>query len=311
MKAVQITHPTDLSDITISTDIPEPQVGPGRVLVVVKAMALNPLDWKLVEGAMGGQLPQPFTPGSDFAGIVKKVGEGVTHLKKGDEVYGMAGLNRGGSGSLAELAATNAAFVWKKPTSLTFTQAAAVPMTGLRAWHVLNELLQIKPGDRVLIHGGAGGIGTFAIQIAKHMGAHIATTVSDKDIPYVQKLGADEAIDYVRQDFSTLLRGYNAVFDTISGKTLEQSFQVLKPSGRITSVLFERHPDLVEKYGVIFVEQGESATPQSFTQLGKLLEEGIVKIQIDSIYPFNEVADAFAKLKNGHPRGKVVVEITS
>ena len=310
MKAAQITSYIPATNIKIK-DAAASGVAPGFVVVAVKAAALNPIDWKMVEGELSRftQLPFPFIPGSDFAGVVKKVGHGVTHLKEGDEVYGMAGYNRGGSGSLAEVAAANASFVWKKPAKLDFKQAAAVPMAGLRAWHVLVEVLQVKAGQRVLIHGGAGGIGTFALQIAKHLGAHVATTVSGKDQEYAKSLGADITIDYQSEDFSKLVHDYDAVFDTIGGETFAKSFAVLKAGGKITTMLWERHPELAQKYDVEFVEQSESATPQSFTGLGELIDKGEVKVQVDTVFPFSEVGAAFGYQQHGHPRGKVVVSI--
>ncbi len=311
MKAAQITDYIASKNISVNKNADVPIVAPDLALVEVKAAALNPIDWKMVEGELSRfmRLPFPFTPGSDFAGIVKEVGAGVEHIKKGDEVYGMAGYNRNGSGSLAEIAAANASFVWKKPVDLSFEQAAAVPMAGLRAWHVLVEVLQVKAGQQILIHGGAGGIGTFALQIAKHLGAHAATTVGEKDMAYARSLGADVVIDYRKEDFSTLLHNYDAVFDTIGGETFAKSFRVLKPGGKITTMLWERHPELAQKYRVEFVKQAESATPRAFTELGKLLDQGIVKVQIAKTFPFNEVGNAFDYQKNGHPRGKVVVII--
>ncbi len=311
MKAAQITRYIPAKDIEINEDASQPPIDAGFVLVEIKAVALNPIDWKMVEGELSRfmQLPFPFTPGSDFAGIVREVGAEVKHIKKGDEVYGMAGYNRNGSGSLAELAAANASFVWKKPASLSFEQAAAVPMTGLRAWHVLVEVLQVKAGQRILIHGGAGGIGTFAVQVAKHLGAHVATTVSGKDKDYITDLGADVVIDYQKEDFIKIIRDYDAVFDTIGGETFEKSFAVLKPGGKITTMLWERHPELVQKYGVMYVEQSESVSPQSFMGLGALIDQGIIKVQVAKTFLFDEVGDAFDYQKDGHPRGKVVVKI--
>ncbi len=312
MKAAQITDYISAKDIQINQDASEPQLKPGFVLVDVKAAALNPIDWKMTEGELSRfmQLPFPFTPGSDFAGIVKKVGVEVKHLAEGDEVYGMAGYNRNGSGSLAEITAANASFVWKKPTMLSFEQAAAVPMAGLRAWHVLVEVLQIAAGQKVLIHGGAGGIGTFALQIAKHLGAHVATTVREKDEAYVKGLGAEVVVDYQKQDFSKMLHDYDAVFDTIGGETFAKSFEVLKPGGKITTMLWERHPELAQEYNVRFLEQSESATPESFAGLGKLMDEGIVQVQVAKTFPFEQVGQAFDYQKNAHPRGKVVVSLT-
>lgn len=311
MKAAQITDYMPSKDVRVVSSAAEPVNTPSGVLVEVQAAALNPIDWKMVTGELKDwmQLPFPFTPASDFAGVVKEVGDGVEHLQVGDEVYGMAGFNREGSGSLAEVARAKAAFVWQKPKNLSFEQAAAVPMAGLRAWLVLHDILQLEPGQKFFMPGGAGGIGSFAIQIAKHLGAHVATSVSTKDIDFVKSLGADEVIDYTKEDFSQKLSGYDAVFDVIGGDTFADSFKILKPGGKMTTMLWQRRPDLVEQYHVQFLEQGESATPATFKALGALLEDGTVKIHVDKTFSFDKVGEALDHLQHGHPQGKVVVKI--
>ncbi len=311
MKAAQITDYVPSKDIQVVTDVPVPPIAPGHVLVDIKAAGLNPIDWKMSSGELRQwmQTPFPFTPASDFSGIVRQIGPDVDRLKVGDEVYGMAGFNRRGSGSLAEVASAQAAFVWHKPKNLSFEEAAAVPMTGLRAWLVLHNVLNLQPGEKFFMPGGGGGIGSFAIQIAKHLGAYVATSVSTKDVEFAKQLGADEVIDYTRADFSTVLSGYDAVFDVVGGKTFEKSFEILKPGGRMTTMLWQRRPDLVQEHKIVFLENGESATPETFTGLGKLLEDGTIRVHIAKTFPLNEAGKAMDYLQHEHPQGKVVVRV--
>ncbi len=311
MKAAQINHYMPVADVRLTQDAAKPQVASGHVLIEVHAAALNPIDWKVVEGELKQfmQLPMPFIPGSDVAGVVAEVGKGVDGFRPGDEVYGMVGFNRKGSGSLAEFALADAAAIWEKPANLDFETAAAVPMTGLRAWIVLVKFLQVQPGQKILIHGGAGGIGSFAIQIAKHLGATVATTVSTKDMEFAKELGTDVVIDYTKEDFSKQLSDYDAVFDVVGADTFAKSFEVLKPGGKITTMLWGRRPDLAAKHQVQVVEQGDSATPEAFAELGKLIEQGIVKVHVDKVFPFDQAGSALDYQKHGHPQGKVVVKI--
>ncbi len=311
MKAAQITDYTQVRDIRIMEAARPPEPTAGQVLVRVAAAGLNPIDWKTAEGELKRfmNLPFPFIPGSDFCGTVESVGPDVQNLRPGQEVYGMAGFNRGGTGSLAELAVTKAAFVWARPKGLTPEECAAIPMAGLRAWHVLVECLKVGAGTRVFIQGGAGGIGTFAIQIAKELGAHVATTASAKDLDYVRSLGADVAKDYARADALTDLHDFDAVFDLVGGAPFASSFNVLRRGGKITTMLWERHPELEEKLGVTFINQKESTTPASFVGLGALLESGAVKPQVDKVFPFGQTGEALHYLKAEHPRGKVVVKV--
>ena len=180
----------------------------------------------------------PSTLGMDFSGVIKQVGEGVpSDFKQGIEVYGQAGVTSGGSGAFAELALANAESIAHKPKRLSHVEAAALPLVGVSAWHALVENIGLSSGQKILIHGGAGGIGSIAIQLAKNLGAHVATTVSTDDKQFVHELGADEVIDYKTQTFEDLIHDYDAVFDTVGGETYTRSFRVLRKDGIIVSML--------------------------------------------------------------------------
>ena len=216
MKRAEIRKYGGMEVVEINENAPEPLVSKGKLLVEVHAAGVNPIDWKVREGYMRqvATLQFPATLGGDFSGVVGEVGEGVSYFKKGDEIYGFASILRGGSGAFAEFAAVDEKATAPKPKNMSHVEAAALPL----------DHIGLSKGKRVLIHGGAGGIGAIAIQLAKHLGAYVATTTSGKDMPYVKELGADEAIDYKIQPFEDLLQNYDAVFDTVGGETYRKSF---------------------------------------------------------------------------------------
>ena len=311
MKAIAIDHYSELEQLSLRSDLADPTPAPGQVVVSVRAAGLNPIDWKMVTGELSRflTLPFPFVPGSDFSGIVVAVGENVEHVQIGDSVYGMAGFNRNGSGSMAQLARTESRYVWRKPTNLTDLEAAAVPMAGLRAWHVLNECLKVKPGEKLLIQGGAGGIGTFAIQIANALGAEVFATTSHRDLHFAETLGAATAIDYRDIDAYQQLPKMDAVLDNVGGDVLKGSFQMLNKGGRITSMLWERFPQSVSELSVNFIEQGESATPASFEGMERLFREAKVRVFLDKTFSIQQAGPALMHLRDNHPRGKVAITL--
>lgn len=287
-----------------------PDAGAGQVVVAVRAAGVNPVDWKLCEGALPLAPTQfPWTLGSDLSGVVTSVGHGVRGLSPGDEVFGMAGRSRGGSGSFATFASADAALVAARPRRVGHVESAALPMTGVRAWMVLHDLLQVTPGEKVLIHGGAGGIGTMAIQIAKHLGAHVTTTVRARDLDHVRRLGADVAFDHAREPFERALPEQDAVFDTVGGETYARSLKVLRRGGRIASMIAKPTPGLAESHGARHVEQDARIDPRAFSAIARLVDEGIVKVHVDRVFPLDEVGAALAHQKEGHPRGKVVLSM--
>jgi len=311
MKAAQIKNYGG-AEVVVIQDVARPAVKAGHVVVKVQAAAVNPVDWKIRQGYLqqGMPLSLPITLGSDISGVVVEVGEGVTNLQVGDEVYGMASVWRGGSGAFAEFALADVTMVTKKPQGIGDAEAAALPMCGPRAWLVIVALMNVLPGQKVLIHGGSGGLGTFAVQIAKQRGAYVATTVSSGAIEYAGKLGADKVIDYTKEEFSQVLRDYDAVFDTVGGKTYADSFAVLRKDGVLVSMLEQPNNELAEKYGVHILPSNAAITSEAFAGINQLVEQGAIKVHIAKAFPLAHTAEALAYQQTGHPRGKVVIAMT-
>lgn len=311
MKAAQFNSYGDIDVIEIKEDAPKPTLKHGQVLVEVHAASINAFDWKLRTGFMQKMIPLqfPFTMGGDFAGKVTQVGEGVTNFKTGDEIYGQAIVLNGGSGTMAEFTAANTANIAIKPKATTFEEAAALPLVGVSALQALEEHIKLQSGQKILIHGGAGGIGHIAIQLAKALGAHVATTVKTEDMEFAKEMGANEIIDYKTQQFETILKDYDAVYDTVGGETGEKSFQVLKKGGVIVSMLGKPNEELAQKYGVTAIGEMTQTNAARLTLLTELVDKGKIKVHVDKIFPFNEVQEAFAYQEKTHPRGKVVLKI--
>jgi NADPH:quinone reductase-like Zn-dependent oxidoreductase len=232
MKSAQINKYGSSEAIEINQSTFEPTVSSGKVLVIIKAAGVNPADWKIREGGLQQiiSLQFPSTLGMDFSGVIKQVGEGISHsdFNQGDEVYGQAGVISGGSGAFAEMALANTESIAHKPKRLSHAEAAGLPLVGVSAWKALVENIGLSKDQKILIHGGAGGIGSIAIQLAMYLGADVATTVSTNDKQFVQELRTGQAIDYKTQNFEDILHDYDAVFDTVGGETYRRSFKVLK-----------------------------------------------------------------------------------
>ena len=251
----------------------------------------------------------PATLGGDFSGVIVEVGEGISRYKKGDEVYGYASILGGGSGSFAEFVSADAKAIAHKPKTTNHVEAGALPLTGASAWQALVDHMALSGGEKILIHGGAGGIGSIAIQLASHMGAYVATTVSARDIQYARELGADEAIDYRNQSFEDLLHNYDAVFDTAGGETYNKSFKVLRKGGIIVSMLEQPRPELMERYGVNAIAQFTQVTSERLSRLAELADKRVVKVHIDETFSLEQAREALAYQQSGHPKGKVVLKI--
>lgn len=311
MKAAQYNKYGGPEVIEINENTPNPSVGDGQVLVEVYAASLNPFDWKLRTGYMKDMLPLqfPVTLGGDFSGVVVELGLNVTDYKVGDEVFGQALIINGGSGSLAEFACANTKNTTLKPKRLDYTQAASLPLVGASAVQALEEHIKLSKGQRILIHGGAGGIGALAIQLAKHLGAFVATTVGTDDIEYVRSLGADEVIDYKIQKFDEVLKDYDAVFDTAGGETTDRSFSVLKRGGVLVSMVGKPNEDLAREHGIVAIGQNSGVTSKRLKHLSDLVDKGVIKPQVDKVFPLDEAKKAFDYFENSHPKGKVVVKI--
>ena len=311
MKVAQYNEYGGPEVIKISNNAPKPTAGKGQILVEVHAASLNPFDYKLREGFMKEMIPLqfPFTIGGDFSGIVTQLAENVSEFKIGDEVYGQAIVLNGGSGAFAEFAAANVANAAHKPKSVNHLEAASLPLVGASAIQALEEHIKLKSGQKILIHGGSGGIGSISVQLAKYLGAYVATTASSKDMEFVKSLGVDEVIDYKTQKFEDLLKDFDAVFDTVGGETTNKSFKVLKKNGVIVSMLGAPNAELAKQYGATAIGQMTRVNSKTLVRLTELVEKGVIKAQIDKVFPLEKTREAFEYLENAHSRGKVVLKI--
>lgn len=307
MKAAQYSQYGEPEVITIN-EVDKPTFKHDQILVEVYSAAINPFDSKLRRGAMKDSVPLnfPVTIGADFSGVVSEVGE-TSNLQVGDEVYGSANILGGGSGAVAEFLAANIASVAKKPSNTTHSEAAAAVLVGVSAIQALDQL-NLSSGKKILIHGGAGGIGSAAIQYAKHLGATVATTARAADTDFVKSLGADEVIDYESQDFSELLSELDAIFDTIGGETYAKSLKILKPEGIIISMV-EKSSDASNESGITKLFQSTKVNTESLDRLREVIEQSVIKPQVDQEFPLEQTAEAFKHLETGHPRGKVVIKV--
>ena len=314
-------------------ELPEPVVGPDDVLIEIHAAGLNVIDLKLRNGEFKLILPYnpPFVLGADLAGVVTRVGTEVTRFVVGDAVYASP---RGEQiGAFAELIAVNQADVARKPENTSMEEAASIPLVGLTAWQVLVERAKMTRGQKVLIHAGSGGVGTFAIQLAKHLGVHVATTAGTSNLDLVRRLGADTVVDYKTQDFAETLSGYDVALNTLDGKTLTKSLKVLRPGGRLISISGPPDPAFARQQGLSWplrqvirlLSAGirRKARRQGITysflfmqangeQLGKitaLIEDGVIQPVIDRVFPFDQLNDALAYLDTGRAKGKVIVKL--
>jgi alcohol dehydrogenase len=313
MKSAQIRSYGGSEVVEISQRTPAPSdPSAGKVLVTIKAAGVNPSDWKLREGFFKQMVPLQFptTLGMDFSGVIEKVGASTSSdLKQGDEVYGQAGVMAGGSGAFAEMALAKVDKIAHKPKTQSHEQAAGLPLVGVSAWQALVETIGLGKGQKILIHGGAGGIGSISIQLAKHLGAYVATTASTNDIQFVKEdLGADEVIDYKTQTFENVLpHDFNAVFDTVGGETYTRSFKVLKRGGNIVSMLEQPVQELMDKFGVKAVYLFTQANRERLTRLAEWVDQNNVRVNVEKTFPLDEAREALDYQKDVHPRGKIVL----
>jgi len=316
-----------------AVELPEPELGDGDVLVEIHAASVNPLDLKIRNGELKPLLPYklPLVLGNDLAGIVIKAGPKAQRFKPGDEVYARPDKDR--IGTFAEMIAINEKDVAEKPHRLDMEQAASVPLVGLTARQALIDEAALQAGQKVLIHAGSGGVGTIAIQLAKYLGATVATTTSTANVEWVKGLGADVVIDYKRDDFATILRDYDVVIDTQGGETLEKSLRVLKPGGKVISVAGPPEPDFAKEFGanwllaqamrVVSFQIRRKAKRRGVTysflfmkasgdqlrELGGLIDSGAIRPVVDRVFPFQSTTEALAYVEKGRAKGKVVVKI--
>jgi NADPH:quinone reductase-like Zn-dependent oxidoreductase len=312
-------------------DLPEPEMLPDDVLIEVRAASVNPIDWKMRSGMTRMILKQgfPLILGNDLAGVVVAVGDRAEGFAIGDQVF--ARPNKYRIGAFAKRIAVRADEVAHKPVGIDFVEAASLPLVGLTAIQGLSELAGLAAGQKVLIHAGAGGVGTFAIQYAKHLGAQVATTASAAKHELLRSLGADQVIDYRDQDFSTVLSGCDAVLDTVGGETLARSVRVLKPGGIIVSVSGPPGPEFAREwklnaplrlmvglmsFGIRHRARAAGggyrfffmrASGEQLRTIAALVEQGAVRPVIDRVFGFENTREALAYAEAGHATGKVVI----
>lgn len=310
MKAAQISEYGDPSVIHIN-DVPTPKPGKGQVLVKVQAASLNPFDTTIRTGYLKDSihLELPITLGGDIAGTVEEVGEDVTTVTVGDVVYGQASVVAGGSGAFAEYAAAKAGHIAKAPHNVGVQETASLPLVGVSAWQSLTQHLQLQAGQKIFIHGGAGGIGSIAIQLAKHIGAYVAVTATGEDIAYVQQLGADEVIDYKTQNFADILHDFDAVFDTVGGDDFAKALQILKRGGMAVSMIAPPDEAKAKEFGVTAMMQSTKVTTEALNALRELVEAGVIKPHIGIVMPLSKIQEAFKARETSTVEGKVVLDI--
>ncbi|WP_017186128.1 NADP-dependent oxidoreductase [Alkalibacillus haloalkaliphilus] len=292
-------------------EVTKPTPGDGQVLVKQHATSINPIDWKLREGYLKEMVPMefPLILGWDSAGVVEEVGEGVTDFKVGDRVFTRPQLTN--RGTYAEYIVTEADILAHIPENISFNEAASVPLTALTAWQCLFDFADLQEGQKVLVHAGAGGVGVMAIQLAKNAGAYVATTASTKNVEFLQSLGADEVIDYKKENFYDVLEDYDVVLDALGGDIQERSFDVLKDGGTLVSIAQppseEKGQEHNVKVGFVFIEPDGD----QMRKLAQLMEDGKLKPIIGHTFPFSEqgLKEAHELSETHHAKGKIVIEI--
>jgi len=308
MKAIRI-HNYGGPEVLQYEDAPSSKPAPGEVLIRVHAAGVNPADWKVREGHFR-QLVQhkfPLILGWDLSGVIEEVGPGVSKFKKGDEVFSKPDGSR--DGAYAEYVVVRESEVALKPKSLHHVYAAAVPLAGITAWQALFDVGQLKRGQRVLIHGGSGGVGHFAVQFAKWKGAHVIATASTKNQQLLQEIGVDQPIDYTTQRFEQITRNVDVVLDTIGGDTQERSRKVLKKRGLLASVVQSPDAEKAKEFGVRSAFVLSQPNGNELAEIAALIDSGNLKVVLDRILPLSEARRAHELSQNGHARGKIVLRV--
>ncbi|QEL69675.1 MULTISPECIES: NADP-dependent oxidoreductase [unclassified Bacillus cereus group] len=314
-------------------EVPTPEINEYEVLAEIHAASINPIDFKIRDGKVKMLLKyeMPLILGNDFSGVITKVGSKVTRFKVGDEIYARPRKNK--IGTFAEYIAIHEDDIALKPKNLSFEEAASIPLVGLTSYQALHDIMQLQKGQKILIHAGSGGVGTFAIQLAKIMGATVTTTASEAGANLVTSLGADEIINYKTEKFEDILKNYDAVFDTIGGATLEKSFNIIKSGGNIVSVSGMPNARFGKEFGSGFfktllfslaskkltaLEKKHNAqysflfmkpSGDQLRTIANYIEAGKIKPVIDRVFPFEDAQKAMEYSESGRAKGKIIVKI--
>ncbi len=326
MKALQITKYGDIKKGLSLKEVKKPSINSNDLLVGVKAAALNPIDYKLVQGHLKDMVPLdlPCSIGFDVSGVIIEKGKDVTNFEIGDEVYSRVPQEQ--MGTVAELVAVNSDLVAKKPTNISFEKASGLPLAGLTAMQAL-ESVGIKKDDRVLIHAGSGGVGSFAIQFAKKKGAIVYTTTSTKNVDWVKALGADRVIDYTQEDYKEVAKNLDIVFDTLGDDYTLDAFKIIKKGGRVSSIVGPPDEEMAKQMGMKDYELPEKLAKlikeksalykftwmqpnaKQLNEIKQMVENGDIEPIVDLIYSLEDAIDAYEYLAKGKARGKVIVRI--
>ncbi|HEX4372571.1 MAG TPA: NADP-dependent oxidoreductase [Puia sp.] len=310
MRAIVI-HEFGGPEVLKLEDVPRPKPAADEVLIKIYATGVNPVDWKIREGARKEKFPTnfPLIPGWDVSGVIEEVGTGIINFKKGDEVYSRPDPTK--NGTYAEYVVVKADQVNPKPKTIDHVKAAAVPLAGLTAWQGLFDHGKLQRGEKVLIHGASGGVGTFAVQFAKWKGAYVITTSSEKNIKFLQELGADEVIDYKKENFEDRLHDVDLVFDTIGAQTQKRSLQVLKNGGRLITTVKPENEKEAEEKNIHIEGYMAQSYPEELEVIAELIDEGKVSPVIGKVFPLEQAAEAQQLSKEGHVRGKIVLKVVN
>jgi NADPH:quinone reductase-like Zn-dependent oxidoreductase len=308
MKAIRI-HNYGGPEVLHYEDAPRPKPQAGEVLIRVHAAGVNPIDWKVREGHMKDFWPHkfPLILGWDLSGVVEELGRGVPRFKIGDEVYSVPDVSR--DGAYAEYIVVRESELALKPKSLHHIRAAAVPLAALTAWQSLFDTAQLQPGQRVLIHAGSGGVGHFAVQLAKWKGAYVFATASTKNQDLLRELGVDEPIDYTQQRFENVARNIDIVLDTIGGETQERSWKVLRQGGILVSLVQPPSEEKAKALGVRAAFVAGHPSGAQLAEIAKMIDSGKLAPIIDRILPLTEARRAHELSQSGHVRGKIVLRV--
>jgi NADPH:quinone reductase-like Zn-dependent oxidoreductase len=310
MKAVRYSNYGGIDALEVVANAEKPVIGDGQILVEVEAASINPVDYKVRLGYMKDFVPLKFpaTIGGDFAGIVRETFDGNSVFAKGDKVFGQAIVLNGGSGTFAEFVAANVANTARAPMKIDFRNAAALPLAGASAIQAIEDIIKLQKGQKILIIGGSGGIGSVAIQLAKSIGAHVITTASERNVSFVKELGAEAVVDS-QKELDGALKDFDAVLDLVGGDATVKALKILKKGGILVTLAGRADEALAAQLGVRAVSQMTTTVTKYLDRLVELVDNGTIKIHIDKVFALDQARDAFTHAEQNHPRGKVVISI--